>query len=214
MYKFYILLSIVIAISITGCTFSPNDVSTATPSGDNMYISEHFPTYNTIEGYEKYISAHPQRDDFITYDMLKDYGSFCLFVNSGRSDTCTEYSYDLIDSMGIETTIFIIPASRQLEEYSVITSMENPKDLRSCSSKKGVYTANGISYYYSRGKLRRIAWQFDKQWILVDSTNNRYAEYPITDETLVGRLLNTETAEAAVVEFNAKVAQARAEQAG
>jgi len=85
--------------------------------------------------------------------------------------------------------------------------------MRTTSSNAQLLAVNGVRYTYYEGNLQNISWDTDShRFIIEQGRTEPLSVYPENKYTsLLQQLLNAGTAEAAVAEFNAKVAQARQE---
>ena len=146
--------------------------------------------------------------DFITYDMIKDLGTFYYF----NAVSFNKYSYDFIDKNGIILTIDVTPLTNQVSIENVIIP-NNINNLRNISlsynEKNSVFTCDNISYsFFEDGKLYKIAWTLGEKELLLGIHYGYIclADYPLDGETtFVSQLLSTQTATAAVEAFNQKV---------
>ena len=128
-------------------------------------------------------------------------GSFDSFVclTDARAGDYSECLYSLIDDSGYRFSVYVYTegATPNVTQTSIITSV-NEADLRTLSSEShGTYTKNGLRYSYIAGELLSITWTVDDVTIVI-SGNSALYDYPYVSSTLVGKLLNTQTAESAV----------------
>lgn len=165
-------------------------------------------TFSTYEAYLEFIGSLKQLPyDFITYDMLKELGTFKSFIlSSSEIDT---YIYSFVDKNGIEFSVKIKPLPLELDTNCIVTP-SNKDNLRTVTqnSQRTTYVYNNISYhYYTSGRLYKITWTFRGELLeLGVATDKRLADYPLDGETtFVSQLLSTQTATAAIEAFNQKV---------
>ena len=145
-------------------------------------------------------------DDFITYEMIENIGTFKCFV----AMSFNSYTYLMIDSNEMWVSVTI---SSNLNSFSTTTMVVpgNTNDLRkvtALNNQRSAFVHNNLLYnYYESGRLYRISWQFSGKTILLNMTNNmRLADYPLDGETtFVSQLLSTQTATAAVQSFNQNI---------
>ena len=168
---------------------------------------------------DSFISLSP---DFIHYDQLKTYGEFQDFVDvtdwqdysndaDGRiKGNCSKYMYTLIDAEGRKITIYICPASEYSNEFLHADTLNETNALLSVMKEKTYYKYNDIYYAFRDGNLVQVLFPSGNDIIAISGSDfEPFKEYPIQKNPQIARLLDTQTAEAAVAEFNAKVAQAR-----
>ena len=105
------------------------------------------------------------------------------------------------DAVCFNVYVYTEGANPNLTQTSIITSV-NEADLRTLSSEShGTYTKNGLRYSYIAGELLSITWTVDDVTIVI-SGNSALYDYPYVSSTLVGKLLNTQTAESAVASIS------------
>jgi hypothetical protein len=209
------VLSLLILAAITGCGKADepqgetlNTVSNTTPESSLIDINQAIPTFRTLEDYGTYISSGVDTKSFITYEMVQDYGTFALFADYGRPK-CNTYLYELIDKNGYRLDIDIEPRTplTEVPETATDVQLHNYNDLRTNPAHLSAIKVNNVYYTYYEGKLYSIAWYTDTHIFTIKAGRTvRPSEYPDGETTLISRLLNGETAEAAVAEFNANIA--------
>jgi len=212
-----LFLILAILLSFTACTTQnaiqtkPTDTANSTtPTVAAGQGWQSLPTFNNLEDYEKYISDGLDMEGFVTYEMVKSFGRFELFVDYGRKKGLS-YLYGMVDENGYDLNLHIKPLS-ETDRTEVTTEKPPHNDLRTSQNRAEFYSVNNILYEYYDGGLYSISWSTNTHSYTIKSghTVRPYA-YTGDKVTLLSRLLNAETAEAAVAEFNAKVAQARQE---
>ena len=210
MKQCFILWVLLISLCFAGCT---TELQKASAPSDAIQECVAIPTFTTIAEYEQYISAVKQGDNFISYDMLQNVGRFRTFVNYGRTEPCHNYSYGLVDDNGIEISIHVNSLPNDIDKTEKVILLEKQDDLRTASTATGVYTDGGIRYYYVDGALKRIEWLYENCLVFIVGPGNTLQTYPNNSNTITGRLLNSQTAQAAVEEFSANVAAVRQDKA-
>ena len=172
------------------------------------------PSFETIADYEKYIASKKTHDkEFIHYETISLCGDFYGFSDSGKYSAVQGYTYYIIDSQNFTFGLSIIYGDSIGLDMGTLETEDNPADLRFHGNDNGYYYIGAIRYAYYEGKLYNIRWNVDNKTILIQAAGGQIHTYPIGGDTFMNRLLNAQTAEAAVDEFNAKVAAARAEKA-
>lgn len=219
MRKGFIALLLVLALLLPGCTHDPQAAGPA--SQENLQTEERYygevnvyiPTFTTLEDYEKYVAEDMKLESFVSYDMISEYGAFVSFVNYGMVQPCTNYVYYLKDAEGYEFGLHVNSiAELEKEDAEALQQVENKKDMRTNSTETGNYSANDIGYGYYEGKLKSIYWEHDgKRILLCSGRGASLADYPAGSDTLVGQLLNVETAKEAVLQVNRNVIETRSE---
>lgn len=223
MRKLYTILAILLVLCSAGCEAKTQLIdegnirtSETTPTAAGTQGWQSRPTFTSLEDYEKYVSSGVESSTFITYDMVKEFGTFASFVDYG-APKCKSYKYGLIDKNGYTLNLHIRSSSEELlieEELKLFSSTHNTQDMR-IYTQNGYQIINDIYFFYNAGNLVSIVWDDGEIRYKIRSGGTKsLSDYSIQKETPLSRLLNAETAEAAVAEFNAKVAQARAEKAG
>ena len=185
---------------------SPNDISQGrrTP-----------PSFATKTDYEEYVASQKVfYEDCIHYETISLCGEFNGFSDSGKYSTVKGYTYYLNDSNNFSYGLDIVHGTTIGLDMGVLEFDDNPADLRFHRNDSGYYYVGNIRYAYYEGKLYNIRWSIGEKTALIQAAGGQLHTYPLGGNTFMSRLLNAETAEAVAAEFNAKVAQARAEKAG
>lgn len=194
--------------------FLPEESSDKANETDESDIGEGYgevetPTFSMYEEYLEFIgNAKNLPDDFITYDMLKDLGTFKSFILS--SSSFNYYIYNFIDENGVTIAATINPLKNESETYPIVVP-DNINNLRKASyiGVSSRYSHNNVTYgYYFNGKLATIRWAMGTTLVILSTygASNTFADYPLDGETtFVSQLLSTQTATAAIEVFNQKV---------
>ena len=219
MKKGFIALLLALVLLLPGCTYDPQAAGPA--SQENLQAEERYygeanvyiPTFTTLEDYEKYVAEDMKLESFVSYDMISEYGAFVSFINYGRVQPCTNYVYYLKDAEGYEFGFHVNSiAELEKEDAEALQQVENERDMRTNGTKTGIYCVNNINYKYFEGKLGTIYWEHEGRRIFLDSGRGySLADYPTGSDTLVGQLLNVETAKEAVLQVNRNVLETRSE---
>ena len=218
MRKGFIALLLALVLLLPGCTHDPQAAGPASQENsqtEERYYGEvntYIPTFTTLEDYEKYVAEDMKLESFVSYDMISEYGEFISFINYGLVQPCTNYKYNLKDAAGYEVAFHVNSiAELEKEDAESLQQVENSKDMRTNGTKTGIYCANGIGYGYFEGKLKSIYWEHDGKRILLRSRRGHLEAYPAGSDTLIGQLLNVETAKEAVLQVNRNVVATRSE---
>lgn len=217
MKKFVVCL-ILIATCLLGCQQKKatlnNTVtdfqSTSTIEHDASQSSQGLLVFHTQADLENNLET--QRSiykHFINYNTIKEYGNFVRFVSSTGTSPRVGYSYFIEDENGFCCDFHIVHGTTIGLDMGILEADDNPADLRFHKNNSGYYYVGNVRYAYYEGKLYNIRWNIDDRTLLIQRYDDALHTYPMGGDTFMSRLLNAETAEAAVAEFNAKVAQAR-----
>ena len=222
-----IALTILLLLSLSACGEEKKTIASSTkdtakrPNNENQES-----TVNTCIGAELFSSLKeyeekfpelqkqfpPQIEhlaDFVTYDMIEEYGSFDSLVVPISSEI-EYYYYRLVDDNGYKFALFILgPQAKNadLSKLSTLTNVENHKELRRSSEDEGVYSIGNLKYVYVEGKLSQIFWSTQNNNFMIEGTDlyEWLDSYSGEKPSLINSLLNAETAPAAIAEFNRKV---------
>lgn len=218
---FFVLAIILI---FTGCTLQ-HSVGTApaitgnstVPSATGVQGWQSLPTFTTLEAYDKYIEDGVDAETFLTYEEVKTLGDFVCFVDTGRPK-CHEYLYGLADDNGYHFSLFVYPLTKvqgESSDFGDIPPSLAQQDMRTNHSNAESFSINGIHYMYYNENLHSISWNTPThRFVIEQGRTEPLSAYPANKHTtFLYTLLNSETAEAAVAEFNASIAQALAEKA-
>lgn len=220
-----ITLSLVLLLTLSACNEKKTAVSPTEEASDELSSTEKQEqdisvdtcvediTFESLEEYEKEFPGfqkkwfRPQVEhlaDFVTYDMIEEYGSFCFLAVSIFSER-PYYYYSLMDNNGYKFFLIISVAPRIALDLSALSTVENSEDLRISAATEGVYNIENLEYVYKEGELREIHWTTQNRAFKLMPDDDSLANYTGEKPSLINSLLNTETAPAAIAEFNRKV---------
>ncbi|MBE6668328.1 MAG: hypothetical protein E7607_08490 [Ruminococcaceae bacterium] len=152
----------------------------------------------TIESeaeYTDFLNSNEMPADFVSYDKIEAIGTFygLVFLSDAYRNDYSSYMYSLIDSNGVEITLYVDHCDETLSTSSSILGV-NEMDMRLLSDESsGAYVSDNIEYRYVSGKLLSISWKAQNiNYTLCGSM--LLSGYPLTESTFVGKLLNTDTA--------------------
>lgn len=220
MKKAYLLFVSLIALCLYGCHQSESGVATIQPETSPSVMqtipqdvgqnSAAIASHLYAEEYNQNISVlKATYKNFITYDTIKICGAFDDFSHSSKYDTGLAYRYYFEDENSFHYSFSVVHGETIGLDMEDLHIHENQADLRFNGNHSGYYYVGNVRYAYYEGKLYNIRWTIDDRTILIQAGKDYLHNYPLGVETFMSRLLNAETAEATVAEFNAKIAAAR-----
>jgi len=208
--KKYIFISLFILTSLclslvlcsntaSGSVSSNNNTASFSAKDKNVF------TVDSYYEYLKFINSTELPDDFIYYNDICILGEFVDFIcmSDIKNGDFSHYLYSVKDKSGVEITLYIKDADSYEEiEIEQISSVD-PHNLRTVEATSPVmYECEGIKYTYVEGKLNSVKWQSDK-WVYTVYINDPcLGEYPDDSSTIIGKLMNQQTALAAIETIN------------
>ena len=157
-------------------------------------------SFYSKEAYTEFLNSAELPDNFVSHDKIDDIGDFDALVFLSEAYHLRDYSwymYTLVDSEGFEITLYVDHRDRVLSTKTPVSNV-NKTDMRllpDASENVCVYVSNNMEYTYISGKLHSISWETQNiTYILCASGTPMLSDYPLTDSTFVGKMLNTETA--------------------
>ena len=162
-----ILLSAML-LAITGCGNGKKIQGVGSAGDANSAISGSgeipTPTFGTYESYLKFIKTADVPDNFVTYEMISDFGEFKCFI-CAPSYGYDEYKYGIIDKeSGVDLLMYIDHRQEiTIPEKAVVISSSDviATDMRKLpNQEEGVksFVQSGVCYTYLHGKLLSVAW--------------------------------------------------------
>lgn len=153
-------------------------------------------TISSIDQYRELIYSGILPSDFVPYEKLKPLGEFVnlVFLSDAYLNDFSSYMYSLVDSSGSELTLYVeTKAPTESVDLNIVTDV-NITNMRSLSSKStGIFTTNGLDYTYVSGELLSITW-VEKGIYFTFCGNMFLSNYPLTDATFAGKMLNANNA--------------------
>ena len=214
-----ILICIMMVFSCTSCTQSGdnsekstgNSISSAQNGQKDDLVVDIAETRFRTESYAEYtnfVQTTELPSHFVTYEQGIDLiGTFHWFMETGDPDTYNVISYKVVDETGNVITASVRTAEKAYanDNYAPMEILPDTNNTRTADvTERSYYTHEGITYKYTKeGKLRAISWFADDLQIYVWFQG--MSGYPNNNRTFFGRLLDLDTAPAAVAEFNAAV---------
>ena len=152
-------------------------------------------TLSSEDEYNEFLNSNELPADFVPYDKINAIGDFegLVILSNAYSNDYSSYMYSLVDSEGFEFVLYVDHKERESYLTDSVSNV-NTTDMRALSDdSKGFYVYNDITYEYILGKLLSIVWE-DQNIIYTLSGDTMLFEYPLTDSTFIGKMLNTDTA--------------------
>lgn len=144
-----------------------------------------------IEEYNSFIETESKLpDNFVTADMLKEFGTFKGFVCNSETDFSV-YGYWLVLENGYENTLLISHTNVQSPSTNTKISMDKTdSNMLTLSTKEtGNITVNGIEYHYIKGELLTITWQENN--IRFEMQVQQLSDYPkLPSSSIMGKLIS------------------------
>ena len=206
----------------------PLDTSAPSKAESSAQACHVIPTFFTLEEYEAYLDCFVELSpDFIPFKVFEKCGIFSSFRDLTDRDeygftnqegvwmtigNCNTYRYDLIDVAGHTIYIHISPASNYTDRFTSARTIADSQNLLKETKENGDYKYKNILYGFKNGKLVQMLVPYEKSMLSIRRPDFEPFEPTFSEnDSFISRLVNTETAELALTEFNAKVAQARQE---
>lgn len=163
-----------------------------------------------LDEYNEYVENNDLIENFITYDVISQFGNFDSFGIAGHSTLQYGYYwYNLVDVDGEEYFMSIDHYDeRTAESYELIQNAEqkvNTADLRTINVKEaGAYESDGIMYFYTQnGELLRIRWCVGDIVIFLSGevSDGGLSKIDINSKKALSKLLKKDTALEALKEI-------------
>lgn len=158
-------------------------------------------TIESVEEYTKILNTEKMPNDFVKYESISKLGAFrsLVFLSNTAGGDYSSYMYNLVDTTGYEIALYInhdVSNSPTVSADSM-TSVDT-SDMRHVAEKKsGTYVNQGLIYKYVSGELLSVSWtDHGISYRLCGSS--MLSNYPSSDLTFVGKLLNKDDAVVAV----------------
>lgn len=218
-------LAFMLCISLAACgkgnndnvgetTLQPTQTVTATEESTDGNGNVEYLNLITLADYEKHFEeAGGYPDTFITYEELQELGTFKSFVcqsyvvhEDSSQKEYTEYQY-VLEADGAAFNVVVRPVKNIPEDTREWFDAEDTiiaADLRTnlTDGARASITREKYQYDYLYGKLYSIEWIAGETQVMIWSENG----WPENDpDTLIGRLLIWDTAEAAITELQQKL---------
>lgn len=209
---FTVLFLVLSSCLLCACEASTTDIT----QNPDMLSSHGKLTVYEEEDYKQFVRTRDLPDTFITYDQIKELGSF---VYLKTTDVMSGYynEYFLVDTTGCRASLVMLYPGTSCPEHTgcnndTVSVPPGHTDMRTIPQEgHGAYTVDGLTYLYMYDDLASIHWIHNGQHFKYGLEPNPYSdvvttpffEYPMDADTFAAKLLNAETARAAVDELMA-----------
>ena len=159
-------------------------------------------TIESIEVYQKFLNQSRLPENFVQYEKISQLGNFVnlVFLSDTSAGDFSSYMYSLVDDSDYEISLYVNSNTTADNESTnnIDISSINSNDMRQLSgASSGKYAQGELVYKYVSGKLLSIAWNSEGiSYKLCGSS--MLSDYPSTSSTVVGQLLNSNNASAAL----------------
>ncbi len=168
----------------------------------------------TYDEYLKFIEENSLEGVIVPYEDIKAIGEFrgLLFYHPAEEKDFSKYMYSLVDSSGtrLSLTIEDLKTAKRLTETVIGKKSVTTDNMRTIAPIEGIAiytTEDGVEYTYRKTDLYTIAWHSDRlRYKLWPADPREISTYPLNTDTFVSRLLNTETAAAAITQLKDSLA--------
>jgi hypothetical protein len=161
----------------------------------------------TIESYSEYVSFLEYTDlpdQFVSYDMIAQFGAFDSFVclTDARYGDYSSYMYNLVDVAADDADIVLyVDQDGSTIDTSQQTALKgvNTENMRCLSTEEsGAFISNGIEYYYVNGLLLSIKWQVEDTLFTLSGRGllDGYPQEAVS--TPIGNMMNIQSAESVI----------------
>ena len=162
---------------------------------DTPIIDVSLLTISSKEEYVDFLNSNQLPADFVSHDKISAIGDFkgLVILSDAYSNDYSSYMYSLVDSEGFAFSLYVDHKERESYLTNAVSNV-NTTDMRALSDdSKGFYVYNDITYKYISGKISSIVWK-SQNIIYTLSGDAKFFNYPLTDSTFIGKMLNTDTA--------------------
>ena len=198
--------------SIDDVTEPSQPASSAQPA--SVLIYEEYPCFNGYEEYEEALKSMKLPENFISFEQIKELGTFRNMVLDffPQYEEFGSYSYMVYVNSSDKTslTVRIRPVPDTISSETVIADSKiNAADLRHLKTNdSGVYVINGASYKYSRGELDSISFVVNGMYVsIVQPGVGTWSKIQLKTGTMLTGLLNVETARDSIENLKNSVAK-------
>lgn len=185
-------------------------VFVAFPQAEGLDVAVHY-IYSLVE-YEAELAKYILPGDYVTYDMVKSVGEFVnMRLGITKKLSADDIYFTLRDEAGIEFGLSMNYPNAFKNNWNEVAEVTDIHDLRCSESPyKGAwqYVHGDITYfYYHDGNLDTIIWTHRERVYKLNYYGNGegFRNYPKDADTFIARLLDGDTAQAAVDELMASI---------
>ena len=196
-------------ITLVACSFpftsdSSGDQHIENVGSDNVTACvKNFGLYS-LKDYQQYFSTLDVVPDIVLYEDISQFGEFVGYVDvfGYFAPSCKEYLYTLCDSRGYTLHLRVehienatLDAQNAKFEKGKI---ETSGDLRKLSDgRSAILELDGFQYRYLKWGLYEVSW-YENGIRFSLTGGGLLCNYPTESDTLVGKLLDSETARDAI----------------
>lgn len=129
-------------------------------------------------------------DNFITWDMVKEFGTFYAFKSYSSTDISRyRYLFELDDGRKMDITV---NPSYVYENEATISSKDIGGSIAiTTANKNGKFVNEGLTYHYINGTLRCIEWMVDGSLVRLNTLGCTFPDLTgLSTNTIVGKLLS------------------------
>ena len=166
----------------------------------------------SLEEYEAELAKYALPGDYVTYDMVKSVGEFVnMRLGITKKLSADDIYFTLRDEAGIDVDLSMNYPNAFKNNWNEVAEVTDIHDLRCSESPyKGAwqYVHGDITYfYYHDGNLDTITWTHRERVYKLHYYGNGegFRNYPRNADTFAARLLDADTAQAAVDELMASI---------
>lgn len=170
---------------------NPTDTDQDDSIPDDTIIDIPLVTLESKDAYTKFLNSVKLPNDFVSHDKIDAIGDFATLVF--LSNDGLWYVYSLVDSEGYKCALYVDHRDEVLSTESSVSNVTNANMRLLSDESKGSYVSDSIVYKYISGKLFTISWK-EQNITYTLMGNSLLYDYPLTDSTFIGKMLNTETA--------------------
>ena len=217
--RIVIVLLLCLCLGIAGCVGTPAESPSFSEEEEETdsqgSVCYFLPFFDRYDEYCEFIASQEMPDGFVRYECIQGIGSFAGFYV--HDDSVFSYSYELYDESFYE----IILSVTHMDEGAGVEQGDKNHDERLTVQELGLsgevprtissdaavteLEHNGIVYTYNDGKLYSVKWQTESTLFTLSGTMNVcLCDYSAGEKaTFLNRLLNLETAKAAIADMGA-----------
>ena len=190
----HILISAVVLIAAVVIGLSTIHAPSSDPSGDMGGIQgdegryEEIVCHNEAEYIEFIETSKILPSNFITMDMLKDFGSFDGFVwvpELGKS-----YSYGVLLEND-HNMVIIITHNPEIKTKNYLDISQVGKTMREINTtEKGAVVSNGMEYYYVPDGLISVSWMVNGVEIMLCWNDRLENAPPLSENHILNKIFS------------------------
>jgi len=130
-------------------------------------------------------------DNFITWDMVKDFGAFYEFSSYSSTDI-SRYNYYFDLENGEKIALQVNPSYEHENEANILSKDIGESMVKTAAGKSGKYVNGGLTYHYPHGTLSCIEWTINGNLIRLEDLTCTFSDLAsLSTKTIVGKLLST-----------------------